>query len=293
MDKTFLSHVGNEDRNMANDSDVNLILKQIRKDIFLTAYKGGSASAHLASAYSSVEILYVLYTKIMNYNPEKPSWKDRDRLILSKGHASLALYKILNMVGIISNEQLKSFCHADSRLGGEPNMTEVPGIEATTGSLGHGLSFGIGMAMAAKMSGYEYKVYVILGDGECQEGSVWEAVMSASRYKLNNLVVVMDYNRIQKMDLVNNTMNISCWDERWESFGWNVLQVDGHNICELENIFSEIPQNDKPSVIIANTVKGKGVSIMENNPEWHYRMPNRKQLKIFMNELGISEEELV
>ncbi|MCI8597614.1 MAG: transketolase [Lachnospiraceae bacterium] len=268
-------------------------LTKIRKEIFLTAYHGNSSAAHLASAYSVVEILYTLYCKgILNYKASEPQWRDRDRLILSKGHASLALYSILAQVGFFDREILKTFCFPDSFLGGEPNMLEVPGVEATTGALGHGLSYGIGIALGLKMNQNCAKVYVVIGDGECQEGSIWEGIMSAYRYQLDNLIVIMDCNKMQKMDSVQNIMQIDEWQKKWASFGWAVDIVDGHNVKELQQCMQKKMVKGIPRLIIANTVKGYGVSIMENHADWHYKMPRKKELKVFMAELGISQEDL-
>jgi transketolase len=211
---------------------------------------------------------------------------------MSKGHASLAAYTILAMAGYFDREDLFTFCQPGSRLGGEANMRLVPGVEASTGSLGHGLSFGTGIAMANKMQGNDSKVYVILGDGECQEGTIWEAVMSAHRYKLDNLTVILDYNRIQKMGYVVDTMAIDSWESRWGSFGWQVTKTDGHDIDEIEKTLRSAVESGKPRLLIAGTVKGKGVSIMENNPDWHFKMPNKRELKVVVQELGITGEEL-
>ncbi len=268
-------------------------LIRIRKEIFLAAYHGNCKLAHLASSFSALEILYTLYCKdILKFDSANSKWEDRDRLILSKGHAGLALYSILSEVGYFDKKTLQSFCFPDSFLGGEPNKLEIPGVEATTGSLGHGLSYGAGIALGLKTNQSNAKVYVIVGDGECQEGTIWEAIMSAYRYELDNLIVIMDHNRLQKMDFVYNTIKIDEWQTKWEAFGWLVDSVNGHNVKEIQTCLQKGAAERKPRIIIANTIKGYGVSIMENNPQWHYRMPNKKQLKVFMKELCISEEEL-
>lgn len=262
-----------------------------RKTIFLTAYS--ASIAHIASAFSIVEILEVLYKEnILNYDASNPNWEDRDRFILSKGHGSLALYTMLAEVGFFNKELLKTFSKPNSILGGEPCIPNIPGVEATTGSLGHGLSLAVGMALAKKLDEKKEKVYVLLGDGECEEGTIWEAVMFASHYKLNNLIAIIDCNKIQKMGSLKDIMSINNWKDKFESFGWNVREVYGHNIKELKNIFSTPNNTDKPLVILANTIKGKGVSIIENDPRWHWRLPNKKELKVFMKELNISEEEI-
>lgn len=210
-------------------------IRELKKKIFIIAYKAGSA--HLASAFSVIDILYVLYCKqVLSYDVKNPWRESRDRLIMSKGHACLALYVVLNKVGFITDKELNSFCQPGSCLGGEPKLGSIPGIEASTGSLGHGFSFALGIAMAYKMNHCNGKIYVILGDGECQEGSVWEAAMAAANFKLNNLTVIIDDNRLQAMDTVEDIMGISSWRERWEAFGFVVDEVDGHNLEEIEKI---------------------------------------------------------
>ncbi|MEG2250836.1 MAG: transketolase [Malacoplasma sp.] len=266
-------------------------LNELRKNIFLTAYSGGIG--HLASAYSLVEILYALYIEnVLKHNPKLPNWEGRDRLILSKGHGSLAVYNVLSSCGYFPKDELWTFCQPGSRLGGEPNVLELPGIEATTGSLGHGLSIGVGMALALKRDNKNNKIYVILGDGECEEGSIWEAVMSASAYKLDNLIVILDNNHIQKMGLVKDIIGIDSWKSRFASFGWCIKETDGHNVNDLYETLMSKWEEGKPKVLIANTIKGKGISIMENKPGWHWKMPNKKELKVIMAELNITEEEL-
>ncbi len=266
-------------------------LLELRKKIFLTGYSVNIA--HLASAFSIVEILYSLYiNKNLNYDPKNPMWENRDIFILSKGHGSLALYSVLQEVGFFDLDYLKSFCKKGSPLGGEPCIPNIPGIEATTGSLGHGLSVGVGIALAKKLDGRKEKTYVLLGDGECEEGTVWEAIMFAVHYKLNNLVAILDCNHIQKMGTTKDIMSIDNWKNKFEAFGWEVREVDGHNVKDLDKVFQKKNETEKPMIIIANTVKGKGVSIVENDPRWHWRLPSKKELKVFMQELNISEEEI-
>ena len=267
-------------------------LKSLRREIFVLGYKGGMA--HLASCFSCIEILYTLYVKhILNYSKDNCRDENRDRLILSKGHAGLALFTVLEKVGLISSEELSSYLQPGSHIGGEPCMRDSAVIEATTGSLGHGLSMGVGMAMALKADQKTAKVYVILGDGELEEGTVWEAAMTACAYKLNNLIAILDCNKIQKMDKTKKIIGIDNWKEKWEAFGWDVLEADGHDIDILEQTFKKENNTDKPRIIIANTIKGKGISIMENKPNWHFKLPNEKELKVFIDELGITEEDLV
>ena len=267
-------------------------MKQIRKDIFLTAYTCGTA--HLASAFSLVEIMYALYEKgILRYDAKNPDWQERDRLILSKGHGSLALYIMLQRADFFSKEILHSFSQPGSILGGEPKYGDIPGVEATTGSLGHGLSMGIGISMAHKMDGVDAHTYVIVGDGECEEGTIWEGIMSAARYHLNNLTVILDCNGIQKMGPVEQTMEIRDWRQRFEVFNWKVDEIrDANDVDEVLAVLKDQNETDKPRLIIAHTLKGKGVSIMENNHNWHFKMPNKRELKVFMEELGITQEEL-
>lgn len=266
------------------------ILYELRRKIFLTGYS--ASNAHFPSAYSILEILYTLYCKkIMYYNPQIPNLKNRDRLILSKGHGSLALYCVLNHIGFFQDDVLRSFAKPNSVLGGEPTI-EIPGVDASTGSLGHGLSIGVGMALALKSDNSEAKVFVILGDGECQEGSVWEAIMSAAKFELDNLIVILDYNKLQKMGSVIDIMGIDNWRGLFWNFGWNVNEVDGHNVEELSKALLQKSESKKPRVIIADTVKGKGISIMESVPNWHWKLPNKKELRVIMEELNLSEEEV-
>lgn len=274
--------------------DFKLDLKNLRKLIFLTAMHGGAA--HLASSFSCLEILYALYIKkIMKFDPTNPDMKDRDRLILSKGHAGLALYAVMCQAGFLSHEKLSTYLKANSDIGGEPSIRDLKGIEASTGSLGHGLSVGVGMALAQKIDKLNSKTFVIIGDGECQEGSIWEAAMSAAAFHLDNLIAVLDFNGLQKMCKVTETIIYDNWREKFEAFGWSVLDVDGHDVEALSDILSQKNYTKKPRLIIAHTIKGKGVSIMENNPIWHYKIPNKnkKELKIFKQELNISDEELI
>ena len=266
-------------------------LLELRKRIFITGYKGGMA--HLASCYSCLEMLYALYLKgILRYDPDNPKWEDRDRFILSKGHAGLALYSVMEKAGLIAPEMINSYLTDNSQIGGEPCMRDSKWVEATTGSLGHGLSIGLGMAMALKLNKNRARVFVMLGDGELQEGVVWEAVMTAPSFGVDNLTAVLDCNKIQKMDFVHRTIGEPRWKEKFESFGWDVFEVDGHNIGAFTEIASYGNTSGKPRLIIANTVKGKGISIMENNPNWHFKLPGRKEIRVFMEELGISASEL-
>lgn len=271
--------------------ETEVVLKELRKKIFLTGYKGGMA--HLASCFSCLEILYALYVgQVLNLHKDNPAWMGRDRFILSKGHAGLALYAMLTNLGLMSEADYQSYLQPNGAIGGEPCRRDSPCIEATTGSLGHGLSFGAGIAMGLKLKGVSAKTYVLLGDGECQEGTVWEAAMSAAAFKLDNLVAILDCNEIQKMDFIDKTIGEPRWKDKWEAFGWTVEEVDGHDVEALKKCLAKPNQPDKPRFIIAHTIKGKGVSIMEQNPNWHFKLPKSKKEKTaFRQELGFTEEE--
>lgn len=276
---------------MANRVDEEKELLELRKKIFITGYKGGMA--HLASCYSSLEMLYTLYLKdVLRFDRFNPKWKDRDRFILSKGHAGLALYGVMLKAGLIEEEVYKSYLTENSLIGGEPCTRDSQWVEATTGSLGHGLAIGIGMAIALKSDMSPANVYVMLGDGECEEGTVWEAVMTASAFHLDNLIAILDCNKIQKMDFVEKIIESANWRKKWEAFGWEVDEVDGHDMEAFKTVLLKRKRQQKPRVIIAHTIKGKGVSIMENNPNWHFKLPGKKELNIFKKELGVIDQEL-
>ena len=276
--------------NLDNLKDLQEI-KELRKQIFKVGYKGGMA--HLASCFSCIEILYALYIKgVLKIDFNNPFAPTRDRLVLSKGHAGLALYSILVKVGLMKEDDLNSYLQPGTNIGGEPCMRDLKIVEATTGSLGHGLSMAVGLALGQRINKTTAKTYVIVGDGELEEGTVWEGVMSASAFKLDNLIVILDCNKIQKMDTVDNIMGFNNWKEKWTAFGWDVVEVKGHDINSITSVLSMGNNSLKPRIVIADTIKGKGVSIMENNPNWHFKLPNKKELKIFQAELGLSKEEM-
>ncbi|MGE5238824.1 MAG: transketolase [Chloroflexota bacterium] len=259
--------------------------KSIKKAIIgMTHY---SYSSHVGSCLSIADILYVLYFKILKIDPGEPLKPDRDKLILSKGHGSAALYATLAERGFFPKTYLDQFHIDGGRLPGHLDREAVPGVEASAGSLGHGLSIGVGMALANRQTANQGRVYVILGDGECNEGSVWEAVMLASTLRLSNLTAVVDYNKLQSFGRTNEVINQENMAERWRCFGWESYEVNGHDICELEKTFS-LPQSG-PKAIIAHTVKGKGVSFMEDRLEWHYKSPNREQYEQACKELECGE----
>ena len=247
-----------------------------------------SRGSHIGAIFSVAEIMAVLYTGVMNVNPAEPAMPDRDRLILSKGHAGAAVYAALAERGFFPVEELKTHYANGSRLSGHVSHKGVPGVEFSTGSLGHGLAVGAGMALGAKMDKAPWRTYVILGDGECDEGSVWEAALQAHQYQLDNLIAVVDHNRMQSLDFCEKTIALEPFADKWRDFGWQVQVVDGHDVAALQAAFARAKNNlggGKPSVIIAETTKGKGVSFMENDILWHYRTPQGEEYDATLKEL--------
>jgi transketolase len=239
---------------------------------FIVEALDGGGRGHLGSSMSLVEILRVLYDSFLVFDSTNPQFEDRDRLILSKGHGCLALYAIMADKNYFKREELKTFCKLDSRLGGHPERGKIPGIEASTGALGHGLPMGVGIALSAKIKNKSFRTVVICGDGEINEGSVWEAAMSASKHKLSNLIVLIDYNKLQSYGTTREVLDMEPLVDKWKSFGFSVAEVDGHNINELEVILNKMPlSNTKPNVIICHTIKGKGFYFAEGRPEWHHK----------------------
>ena len=234
---------------------------------------------HIGPTFSLIEILRVLYDSFLRCRADSPEWEDRDRLILSKGHGCLALYSVLSNKGFFSEDELTTFCKHDSRLGGHPERGKLPGIEASTGALGHGLPIGVGMALAAKIRGEKHRVVVVTGDGELNEGSVWEAALSASMHKLSNLIVFVDHNKLQSYGPTNEVIDMGNLAEKWSSFGFSVKEVDGHDIHELEKIVSQLPiDSGKPTAVVCHTIKGKGFPFAEQNPEWHHKSGLNKEM---------------
>jgi transketolase len=232
----------------------------------------GARRGHIGPSLSLVEILRVLYDKYLHYDPKNPTWEERDRCILSKGHGCLALYALLADKGFFSKKELRKFCHHTSFLGGHPEKGKIPGIEASTGALGHGLSLAVGMALAAKIKKKMFRTVVIMGDGELNEGSIWEAALACAKHKLSNLTVFIDYNKLQCYGSVQEVLPLEPLADKWKSFGFEVAEVDGHDINALESVISSLPLNSqRPTVIICHTIKGKGFSFAENNPTWHYK----------------------
>ena len=232
----------------------------------------GGGRGHIGASFSLIEIIRVLYDHILKFNPDNPNWVGRDRCILSKGHGCLALYALLADKGFFSKSKLATFCKSGSILGGHPEYTKVPGVEFSTGSLGHGLSVGVGLALSARIQNRDTRVFVIMGDGEINEGSVWEAALCASKHQLNNLIILIDYNKMQSYDRIENVLPLEPLAEKWRSFGFNVDEVNGHDINAIEiALIMSNSSNPKPNAIICHTVKGKGVPFAEGNAEWHHK----------------------
>jgi transketolase len=231
-----------------------------------------SRRGHLGATFSLIEILSVLYDHILQYDPKNPKWPKRDRCILSKGHGCLALYVILSDKGFFPESELWRFCNDEGMLGGHPDYNKIPGVEASTGALGHGLSIGVGMAINGRYEHSDHRIFVILGDGECNEGSIWEAALSAGNRHLSNLCVLIDYNKQQSYDTTFSVQNLEPLAEKWRAFGFAVEEVDGHDTKGLKDVLSRVPlASKKPSAIICHTIKGKGISFAEKNLEWHHK----------------------
>lgn len=274
---------------MALDEQTLVSLKEaantIRQDIVKMVAE--AESGHPGGSLSAADIVTVLYFHEMKIDPKNPNDPDRDRFVLSKGHASPVLYAALAEKGFFPKEELMTFRKINSRLQGHPSKKSLPGVEMSTGSLGQGLSAANGMALAGKLDKKDYRVFAILGDGEIQEGMIWEATMAASHYKLDNLTAFLDYNRLQIDGNVEEIMNPAPVDEKFRAFGWHVILIDGHDFVQIDEAIQEAKQiKEKPTMIIANTIKGKGVSYMENNVGWHGTAPNAEQLQQALEELN-------
>ncbi len=260
------------------------LAKSIRIDAINMVNNGGSS--HIGSVLSIVDVLAVLYGKIMNYDVKNPKLELRDRFILSKGHAGAGVYAVLAEVGFFDKSELLNHCQNGSKFSGHVSHKGVPGVEFSTGALGHGLSVASGMALRAKLDNLDYRVFVMLGDGELDEGSNWEALMFSAHTKLNNLCMIVDRNNLQSIDTTENTLALEPLSEKIRSFGWHVQELDGHNHIAIEEALNNCV--DMPLCIIANTIKGKGVSYMENSVEWHYKTPKDGQFKQAISELEAS-----
>lgn len=264
--------------------DLQAKAKWVRQQVLESCLAAGGG--HIAPSFSCTEILVALhYGGILNIDPKDPTWEDRDRFILSKGQACIALYAILADMGFFPVKELEGYCQNGSRLGGHAE-DNVPGVDCFTGSLGHGLSIGAGMALAAKMDGKLHKIFVLLGDGECHEGSVWEAIMFAAHHHLDNLIAIVDYNGQTATDFIENSVRMYPMTPKWEAFGWQAVVVDGHSFDNLLPILQRAKRPGRsPMVIIARTIKGKGISFMEKVPIWHYRLPEGDELMQARKEL--------
>src|SRR3954452_14716291 len=244
--------------------------KYLRK-LVVRALEGGERG-HVGSSMSLIEIMRVLYDDVLRYRAQEPKWAGRDRMILSKGHGCIALYAMLADKGFFPLETLDTFCRRDSILGGHPEAGKIPGVEASTGALGHGLSIGVGMALAARMENRDSRVVVVMGDGEINEGSVWEAAMCAGKHRLSNLTAVIDYNKIQSAGPTREIQDLEPLVDKWRAFNFETVEIDGHDVAAMRELFSRLPlSNDKPTAIICHTVKGKGISFAEHDPGWHHK----------------------
>ena len=259
--------------------------QQVRESILRMVYAANSG--HCGGSLSAADLVTALYFHIMRVNPQDPKWEDRDRFILSKGHACPVIYAALALRGYFPQEELGTLRAINSRLQGHPDMRKTPGLDATTGSLGQGLSLGVGMALAAKIGGKGYRVYVLMGDGETNEGQIWEAAACAAKYGLSNLVGIVDENGLQNDGPTDAIMPMQPLAEKWRAFGWNVLEIDGHDMEQIVTALEQANESNqgKPTAIIAKTVKGKGVSFMENVVEWHSGAPTDAQLEQALDEI--------
>lgn len=263
-------------------------LKSAAKKIRLTVLNmiSTAGASHIASSYSIVDLVVFLYEHVLNVNPKKPYDANRDRFILSKGWGVSAIYAVLARKGFFDPSLLDTYCQNGSKMIGSSTKNSISGIEETTGSMGHGLPIGVGIALAAKMQKKDFKVFVLLSDGECDEGTTWESALLASHHKLNNLIVVIDCNKWQSFGRTKDVLSLEPLIAKWKAFNWEVSEIDGHNFDQMKSIFNH-RSNKKtyPSVIIAHTTKGKGVSIFEDRNEWHYKTPSEKEIKIAQREL--------
>ncbi|MBQ9365777.1 MAG: transketolase [Schwartzia sp.] len=272
------------------ETDISAIALKIRQRVLKMAM--GANGGHIAPAYSLTDIVAELYFDgILRYDAKKPDWPERDYFVLSKGHGVLALYVALSMAGYFPEEELYTFCKPGSHLGSLAKKGSAPGIEASTGSLGHGLSYAVGIALACKLDHLLNKIFVLVGDGECEEGSIWEALMAAAHHKLDNLTVIVDYNGLQAMDSLKNIMSLDGFKAKLTAFGFTTEDIDGHDYAAIKQSLTR-ETTGRPRAVIAHTIKGKGISFMENVPIWHYRIPNEEELAIALRELKMTREDL-
>ena len=269
-------------------TETNLVIdlaRRIRADALRMVHRAGAS--HIGTCLSMADILAVLYGRVLQIDPSRPDWPDRDRFILSKGHGAAIVYAVLAERGFFPADWLDTYCQDGSRLAGHITHFGVPGVEVSTGSLGHGLSLGCGMALAGKRDDQSYRVFVMMSDGECDEGSVWEAALFAPHHRLDRLVAIVDYNKIQSFGTVKEVLDLEPLADKWRAFNWAVREIDGHNYDEIESALDSTPfEPGKPSVVIAHTVKGKGISFMEDKLVWHYKPPTAEELEQALTELG-------
>jgi transketolase len=268
------------------------VARQIRLEVIKAVYH--ARAGHLGGPLSAADILAALYFHVMRIRPDEPAWPDRDRFVLSKGHSSIGLYATMALRGYFPVEELATFDAAHSRLQGHPDMTRLPGLDMSTGSLGMGISAGMGMALGARLTGHDVRAYVMLGDGECQEGEVWEAAMAAPRYALDNLIVIVDHNKLQQYGWPGDGPDGRIAPQvpgelvaKWTAFGWRVLEVNGHDMADILRVLEEAARGDgRPTAVIAHTIKGKGVSFMEGHYFWHTRTIKPEEFAMAMADLG-------
>ncbi len=264
--------------------EMEAIAKKLRRHIITMTGKVGSG--HPGGSLSAVEIVTALYFGLLQHKPSDPQWADRDRFILSKGHAAPLLYATLAECGYLRIDELITLRQLDSRLQGHTDRTVTPGVEMSAGALGQGLSFAIGVALAGRLNSQKHRVYVLLGDGECDEGQVWEGAMAAAHFKVDNLVAIVDNNGLQIDGWNRDVMNLDPFNKKWQAFGWHVIEVDGHNLAQLIDAFNRAKLvKRQPTVVIAHTTKGKGVSFMENNPDFHGKAPTAVEVERALEEL--------
>ena len=265
-------------------TEMEAMAKKLRRHIITMTGKAGSG--HPGGSLSAVEIVTALYFGLLRHKPSDPQWADRDRFILSKGHAAPLLYAALAECGYLPIDELITLRQLDSRLQGHTDRTVTPGVEMSAGALGQGLSFAIGVALGGRLNSQKYRVYVLLGDGECDEGQVWEGAMAAAHYKVDNLVAIVDNNGLQIDGWNRDVMNLDPFNQKWQAFGWHVIEVDGHDLAQLIDAFNQAKLiKGQPTVIIAHTIKGKGVSFMENNADFHGKAPTAAEVEIALKEL--------
>jgi transketolase len=274
-----------ENESPARSLPVDELARRIR--VHCVQMTARANASHVGSALSAADLLAVLYGRILRFDPARPDWPERDRFILSKGHGCTALYAVLAEAGYFPVDRLEAFCEDGSPLLGHATHKDMPGVEVSTGSLGHGLPLATGMALAGQRDGKAYRVFCLVSDGECDEGSTWEPALFAPHHRLDNLVTIVDYNKIQSLGRVEDVIDLAPLAEKWRAFGWSTEELDGHDLAGIEAALRRVPfESGKPSCIVAHTVKGKGVSYMEDKLLWHYRAPLNELLDEALTELG-------